>query len=65
MKLTNIAIGVAVDPVEKPFQQARNMLSLREEAPVCAFHEVKQFIDGHEPRYYDALRNQIAQNMAA
>lgn len=65
MKLTNIAIGVAVEPIERPFQQARDMQSLREEAPVCAFHEVKQFVDGHEPRYYDALRQQIEHNIAA
>lgn len=65
MKLTNIAIGVSVEPIERPFQQARDTQSLRAEAPVSAFHEVKQFVDGHEPRYYDELRRHIAQNLAA
>lgn len=64
-KLTNIAIGVAVDPIERPFQQARDQQALSEQASVCAFHEVKQFVDGHEPRYYDTLRQHIEASIAA
>lgn len=65
LKLTNIAIGVAVEPIEKPFQQARDELLLPESAPVCAFHEVKQFVQGYEPDYYDTLQEQIAISLAS
>lgn len=65
MKLTNIAIGVAVDPVERHFQQARDLEALAPQASICAFHEVKQFVDGHEPQYYDTLRQQIEARIAA
>lgn len=65
MKLTNIAIGVAVDPIERAFQQARDQQALGERASICAFHEVKQFVGGHEHQYYDTLRQQIEATIAA
>lgn len=65
MKLTNTAIGVAVDPIERPFQQARDLQALKEAAPISAFHEVKLYVSGHEPRYYETLRSQIATDIAA
>lgn len=65
MKLTNIAIGVAVDPVERHFQQARDSDALKPQASICAFHEVKQFVNGYEPQYYDTLRQQIEATIAA
>lgn len=65
MKLTNIAIGMAVDPFEKRFQQARDAKALRPDAPVCAFQEVKLYVGGHEPQYFDELRRSLQVQYAA
>lgn len=65
MKLTNIAIGVAVDPVEKPFQQARESHALKAQAPICAFYEMKDFVSGHEWQYYGSLQQNIEAQLAA
>lgn len=65
MKLTNVAIGVAVEPVEKYFQQARDTESLKHQAPVCAFHEVKEYVSGFEPEYFDTLQQSVAAQIAA
>jgi hypothetical protein len=60
MKLTNSAIGRAVDPINKTFQQARKSYSLRKHSPPTPWEVVKRALNGHEPDYFETLENRLA-----
>lgn len=62
MRLANIGLGLAVDGIDKLYQEARNTKSLSASAPVCAWQVAKDFVEGFEHDYFDTLeQNLVAQ----
>lgn len=59
-RLINIAIGLAVHPIDKTFQEARRQQAVKDDAPVCAFKLAKDFLEGRESDYFPALGERLA-----
>ena len=59
LRLTNIAISVAVDPVESEYRSARHRLALRAGTPSTAWGAAKKLVRGREKRYFDELENRL------
>lgn len=62
LRLANIGLGVAVNPIDKTYFQARDEHAVAPTAPVCAWQVAKNLVAGHEPEYFDDLeQNLLAQ----
>jgi hypothetical protein len=59
LRLTNIAISIAVDPVEGEYQNARHNLSLRSGMPSTAWRLAKKLVRGRETKNLDALEDRL------
>lgn len=59
VRLLNKGIGLAVDPVNVEFSEARRRRAIPIGKPVCAWLLVKQYVAGHEPRYVDTLDQKL------
>jgi len=59
LRLTNIAIGVAVDPLEDEYQNARHNLALRSGVPGTAWHLAKGLVRGREKKSIDILEDRL------
>lgn len=64
MKLTNAAIGAAVDPIAPVFDEARKTHSLKEPKralpPKSAWEAVKSSVQGREPLHFGELKHHLA-----
>jgi hypothetical protein len=62
LRITNIAISVAVDPVEDEYQSARHNLALRAGTPRTAWKLAKGFVRGLEKKHFDTLEKRLIDN---
>ena len=60
LRLTNIAISHAVDPINEEFRRSRKATALRKGTPPTPWHVVKQQIEGREADYYETLETRLA-----
>ncbi len=65
MRLTNRAIGLAVDPINAHYQEARKTYSLRKHMPPTPWDVAKLHIAGREPDYVEALEERLTEYVAA
>jgi hypothetical protein len=66
MRLTNIAIGLAIDPVAEDYRMAHRKGALRKYTPNTAWEWAKRLVKDHETDYLESLEDRlIAQYGAA
>ena len=65
LRLTNIGLGVAVNPIDKAYFQARDETALPDEAPVCAWQVAKDVVSGFEADYFSDLEQNLITQFAA
>lgn len=65
LRLSNIGLGVAVNPIDKTYFQARDEEALPEEAPVCAWQVAKDVVSGFEVDYLGDLEQNLTAQYAA
>lgn len=59
LRLTNIAISMAVDPVEPDYRSARRDYALRKGTPRTAWHRVKELLQNREVDYIPTLEDRL------
>ena len=65
LRLTNIAISIAVDPVESEYQVARTNLALRSGTPNTAWKVAKGLVRGLERKYFGDLEARLINDFGA
>lgn len=65
LRLSNIGLGVAVNPIDKAYFQARDQAALPDAAPVCAWQVAKDIVTGFEPDYLGELEYNLTEQYAA
>lgn len=65
LRLTNIAISVAVDPVEDEYQAAKQNLALRSGVPNTAWKLAKKLVRGREPKSLAILEDRLIDDFGA
>ncbi len=64
-KLMDIALGMAVGPVDEQFRQACSEQAVSSAAPERAFGVVKKYVAGYETDYFRTLEDRLAYHTAA
>lgn len=59
LRLINKGIGLAVDPINAEFYEARRRKAIPLGKPVCAWLVVKEYVGGREPDYVDTLDDRL------
>lgn len=65
LRLSNVGLGVAVNPIDKAYFQARDHEALPEEAPTCAWQVAKGVVRGFEIDYLGELEQNLTTQYAA